>query len=104
MVPVPREKVRETVSADVLREKARETVSADVLREKARETVSADVPREAARETASADVLREAARETVSRAETVTETAAVSPSAADSARREGPEHAGMTGMGFLHLW
>ena len=100
MVPVPREKARETVSADVPREKARETASADALREKARETVSADVPREAARETASADV----PRETVSRAETVTETAAASLSAADSARREGPGHAGMTGMGFLHLW
>lgn len=96
--------VREDGMVPAPREKARETVLVPVPREKARETVSADVPREAARETASADVLREAARETVSRAETVTETAAASLSAADSARREGREHAGMTGMGFPHLW
>ncbi len=71
-----------------------------VPREKARETVSADVPRERARETASADAPREAARETVSSGET----GADSPSAADSVRPEDRERAGMTGIPSQHLW
>ena len=86
MVPVPREKARETVSADVPRERARGTVSADVPREKARGTASADAPREAARETVSSG-----------------ETGVASPSAA-SVRLEDRERAGKTGIPFPHLW
>jgi len=86
MVPVPRERARGTVSADVPREKARGTASADALREKVRETVSADAPREAARETVSSG-----------------ETGAASPSAA-SVRLEDRERAGKTGIPFPHLW